>query len=166
MSSSLPWRVQFSRGTALLILAVLLAMSAALVTAKPAGAIFHPAYQRWHDLYYLDGAWLGMDMNGVMYSSNSDGTETVTHMYAGVYRSTADWGLCCILWRNPWLTNRDGTVPLSLVWGKMDCGYGCQWVVDMWQGSVKIKANKAYGMMQHETLIGGGRWAPYMVIPW
>src|SRR5260370_18484415 len=121
---------------AVVAVSLALAGTGLFATATPAAAIYHPNYYQWHNIYALDGAWVGQDLNEVNYYTWSDGTESVSDMYAGLYRSTQDQNLCCLNWDNPWLTNRDGSVPLSLRWGRPDCGLECEWVQDMWSGSL------------------------------
>ncbi len=151
---------------ALLIASAILAVAATLTIATPAAATYHQNYGLWHDLYYLDGVWVGTDLNQVNYYTWSDGTESVSDIYGGLYRSYNDQGLCCMRWYNPWLTNRDGSVPLSLSWTRYDCGYGCQWVQKVWSGWVTVRANYDYGLDQHNTALAAARWAPYLVLYW
>lgn len=146
--------------------ALVIASATSIFAAAAAAATYKPGYGSWHDLYYLDGAWLGQDLNQVDYYTWSDGTESVSNVYGGIYRSYQDQGLGPIIWRNPDVLNRNGTAAWYISYGHNDAGYGNTWYQIVWQGWFTVYAQSDYGMLQHLTNAGAGRWQPSQPLWW
>ncbi len=101
-------------------------------------------------LVYLpyDGSYEGMDLLSADYCSNSNGTITVTNLYAGIYRSNKNAGTKMI-WHDAWLFNYDGSTAFSVAFARSDCGLSCNWEQKFWSGSRTVQARSHWAIMQH-----------------
>jgi hypothetical protein len=143
------------------------AATLALATPAEAAATYHPGAYSWHYVYLPDNSYQGADLNQADYYMWSDGTESVSNMYAGISRSSNNAGTTMI-WSNAWLYNYDGTVPLYVYWARNDCGLGCYWSQNMWSGWKTVQAQSHYGITVHGIYGGCCRYyaEPTMGLWW
>lgn len=120
----------------------------ALASPIVATATYHPGRYQWYSVYLQDGSFQGQDLNEADYYTWSDGTESVSDMYAGIARSSNNYGTT-MTWVNAWLYNYDGSVPLYVYWSRFDCGLSCSWTQKMWSGWKTVQAQSHYGLMSH-----------------
>lgn len=156
------------RFLAMFVAAIISAATLAFVTPSLAAAIYYPGAEQWDGVYLPDGSYQGASLNRADYYTWSDGTESVSNMYGGLNRSYNNPGTSMI-WKDAWLHNYDGTVPLYVTWGgRADCGLGCEWDQNVSSGWQTIRAQSQYCMMVHGVYWGccRGYSQPVLALWW
>jgi hypothetical protein len=124
--------------------------AAALLLSSPTSALatYYPNAIQWHYVYLPDNSYQGADLNQASYYTWSDGTESVSSMTGGIYRSGNNRGQI-MSWHDAWLYNYNGTVPLYVYWVRNDCGANCEWIQQVWSGWQTVQSQSHYGIMVH-----------------
>jgi len=89
-------------------MALIPAASLTLATSITAAATYHPGAYQWHQVYFPDGPYQGSDLNDADYYTWTEGTVSVSNMYAGISCGTNHPGTV-MNWVNAWLYNYDGS---------------------------------------------------------
>ena len=135
-------------------------------TAKTANATYHPGTYQDLYLYYLDGTtYMGYSEITVDYYTWSDGTESVSNMYAALSRST-NAPTITLNWRQPVVINYDGSTAYNTFWVRADCGLGCYWYQQFYQGWFTVQAWYIYGVASYGVVGGADRWSDNMGLYW
>src|SRR5438552_18035493 len=131
--------------------AIAVALLVSVGSAKPASATYHPSTYSNHYLYYIDGTYMGYMEMQVDYYTWSDGTESVSNMYAGLYRSYNYAGIT-VNWRQPDVLNYNGSAAYNTYWAKPDNGPGSYWFVQFYQGWFTVYAQYNYGIAKYHAI--------------
>jgi len=133
----------------------------------PAAATYHPGVYQWHSVYFPDGTYQGADKNQADFYTWSDGTESVSNLYAGISRGPYHPGTFMV-YDNAWVLNYDGSTALYVNFYRTDCGLYCVWNQNIWSGWTTVYAQSQYSLMQHVIYWGCCRTAsqPVMLLNW
>lgn len=151
----------------LIAVALMLPFGAVAANVTPAAATYHPGVYQWTSMYLLDGSYQGASKNQADFYTWSDGTESVSNLYAGLSRGPYHPGQT-MTYQDTWLLNYNGTRALYVTFARIDCGLNCTWSQTIWSGWVTVYAQSQYGLMQHKVYGGANRayQEPAMAMYW